>query len=329
MTQSKLYSALLKTQTEERARREADDRSGDAPLSREAEPLEGQALEVQPKKAGKRQAPPAEESDSVFVDDPLIETDYASPEADIPNWTSDFEEDRPGWPPAIYDSRVSLDMIYNPRPWTIEELKQRKIIYPGMSNRAILNAYREVRIKLRNLSGSRNFSVMLSSMSRRPGSVLTAYNLAASFAIDADSSALLVDCDPYQTDMQGLVSVPMAQGVTDYVSDWDMTVRDIIYPSGIDRLSVIPAGLLSSSAVELFSSVRMQELMEELVSRYPDRYIVINAPPFRVSTEARILERYAQHAVLAVPFGELTADEIMTAVESLDSGKFAGLIYQE
>lgn len=71
----------------------------------------------------------------------------------------------------------------------------------------------------------------------------------------------------------------MNLGVTDFVADKSLKVRDIIYPSGVDRLSVVPAGTQSASAVELFSAVRMRDLMGELRSRYPDRFLIINAPP--------------------------------------------------
>ncbi len=91
----------------------------------------------------------------------------------------------------------------------------------------------------------------------------------------------------------------------------------------------MPAGTIDVSVVELFSSGRMKTLMDELKQRYPDRYIVVNAPPFRVSTEARILVHYVDHAIMTVPFGEITAEDIASAIETFDTDKFAGLIYQE
>lgn len=252
----------------------------------------------------------------------------AEPQLREPSWTvnTDGAERRT---PTSFDSAASLAQINNPHPWTREELKARKIIYPGMPQKAILDAYREIRIQLRDKSGEANFSLMVSSLSRKDSSVLTAFNLAATFALDASTSALLVDCNPYDQHLHRLVSMPLGQGITDYVAHEGMPVKDIIYPSGIDRLSVVPAGHLSTSAVELFSAQRMKTLMSELKSRYPDRYIVIHAPSFRFSTEARILVRYADHALLTVPFGEITPEEVVSAVDALGSEKFSGLVYQE
>ncbi|WP_166268470.1 polysaccharide biosynthesis protein [Marinobacter caseinilyticus] len=232
-------------------------------------------------------------------------------------------------PPTLYDASVSLAQIENPRPWSREQLRERKILYPGMPNKAIMDAYREIRIKLRDQASDKRFTVMLSSLGGNMASTLTAYNLAASFALDAQTSALLIDCDPYDKELPNLVSTPMDYGVTDFVSDPSLSVKQILYPSGVDRLSIIPAGTQASSAVELFSATRMKDLMTELRGRYPDRCIVINAPPFRDSTEARILVRYADQVVFGVPFGQVNGEEIMDCVDALGLDKFSGLIFQE
>jgi len=231
--------------------------------------------------------------------------------------------------PTVYDSAVSLELIGNPDPWSREQLREKKIIYPGMPDKEVMDAYRELRIQLRSRHGEGNFAVMFSSLGQGRSSVATAYNLAAAFALDSHTSALLVDCDPYNNSLQNLVSAALGAGVTDFVADGSLKIRDILYASGVARLSVIPAGTQASSAVELFAAVRMRELISELKNRYPDRCIVINAPAFRNNTEARILERFADQVVMGVPFGEVTGDEIAEAVSLLETDKFAGLVFQE
>jgi Mrp family chromosome partitioning ATPase len=314
MDSNKLYNALLKTQERHRAERAAHAGSVEAD---DADVQEYVANDATPDVASARR--------ETTVEPARAERPYS--EQGI-NWTS-VEERREQKAPSIYDASVSLDLINNPRPWSLHELRERKIIYPGMANKSILDAFREVRIKLRDRAGAVNFSVMVSSLGRKDNSVLTAFNLAATFAMDAQSSALLVDCNPWNSDLGHLVSSPVHQGVTDFVADKSLKVKDIIYPSGVDRLSVVPAGTQSASAVELFSAVRMRDLMSELKSRYPDRFLIINAPPLKASTEANILVRYANQLVLSVPFGDVTPDDIVSSVETLGSEKFSGLIFQQ
>ncbi|MCH8499105.1 MAG: CpsD/CapB family tyrosine-protein kinase [Marinobacter sp.] len=244
------------------------------------------------------------------------------------HWTN-APKDTPDLPPTVYDPSVSLTQIANPRPLSRDQLRDRKIIYPGMPNKAILDAYREVRIQLRKKAGDKNFAVMVSSLGRNDSSCLTAFNLAVAFSLDAQTAALLVDCNPHGSDLEQLVSAHLSYGVTDYVADKNLKISDILYPSGIDRLSVIPSGTQASSAVELFSASRMRELMSELHDRYPDRCIIVNAPPFRESTESRILANYSDQVVFSVPFGQVTGDVVMECVEILGSDKFSGLVFQE
>lgn len=317
MDNNKLYNALLKTQERHRAERAAHSRTEEAEDVPDTGGREDVASDARAELSYLRREALEEK---VRDDRPFSEPG--------PNWTM-VEEHQEQHPPSVYDASISLDLINNPRPWTLDDLRERKIIYPGMANKAILDAFREVRIKLRDLAGAVNFSVLVSSLGKEDNSVLTAFNLATTFAMDAQSSALLVDCNPWDSDLEQLVSSPMNLGVTDFVADKSLKVRDIIYPSGVDRLSVVPAGTKSASAVELFSAVRMRDLMGELKSRYPDRFLIINAPPLKASTEAHILVRYANQAVLSVPFGEVTPDDIVSSVETLGSDKFSGLIFQQ
>lgn len=291
MDDNKLYNALLKSQEEQRQ-------------------LALKRGEAKPEENFRKERP------------------YAGSDRYKPNWVQ-IDSQPEEHPPTVYDASVSLGLIANPRPWTREQLRERKIIYPGMADKEVMDAYRELRIQLRNRAGEEGFALLFSSLGNQGGSLLTAFNLAAAFAMDSHTAALLVDCDPYHQELQPLVSTTLKAGVTDYVSDSACDVKDILYPSGVERLSVIPAGTQASSAVELFSSVRMRELMNELKGRYPDRCIIVNAPPFRTNTEARILERFCDQVVFSVPFGEVSGEEINESVDALDSGKFSGLVFQE
>ncbi|MDO7640346.1 MAG: hypothetical protein MUQ76_00180, partial [Reinekea forsetii] len=104
---------------------------------------------------------------------------------------------------------------------------------------------------------------------------------------------------------------------------------EIIYPSGIERVNVIPVGHSPSAAVELFSSHAMQNLIYELKNRYRDRVIVINAPPVLASSEARVLARYCDQCVLMVPYGQADMATIEDAITALGSTNLSGLVYRQ
>jgi len=208
-----------------------------------------------------------------------------------------------------------------------EELTEHKIIYPGMAQREVLNEFREIRTKLLQRSGQKNFSLMVSSVSVDGGASFTAINLAAAFAMDERRTALYIDCnlhDPYATK---LLPAEPEYGLTDYLENPELNIEDIIYASGIPRLRIIPAGATRDTAVEYFNSVRMEDLIRNLKQRYPDRFIILDLPAVNAGAEARILAQLCDYAVLVVPFGRVTTGQVLSGIDAVGRERFAGLIF--
>ena len=71
----------------------------------------------------------------------------------------------------------------------------------------------------------------------------------------------------------------------------------------------------------------MKQFVEELQSRYTDRYVILDAPPVGNTADARILADLCDFVIIVVPYGMVTVDQIKTAIESVPSDKLIGLIY--
>jgi protein-tyrosine kinase len=223
--------------------------------------------------------------------------------------------------------REQIKNMTLPQLWTQDELYERKVVFTGMRQRDVLNAYREVRIRLLQRSQSDNMVVLVSSVVGNVESANFSFNLAATFALDQHKTALFVDCNPYSNNTDKYVVTDIDAGLTQYLNDYTVPLKKIIYPSGLERLRVIPSGGSSESAAEFFNSKRMEVFVAEIKSRYPDRFIVLDAPSVHYSTEARILARYCDHALLVVPFGVAVTDEVLAAVDAVGKEKFAGLVF--
>lgn len=210
-----------------------------------------------------------------------------------------------------------------------DELSERKIIYPGMRQREVLNSFREIRTRLLQQLGTKNFTLLVSSVGTTTSSSHTAINIAAAIALDERMTALYVDCNLYSPFAPKLLPTEPEYGLTDYLDNPAVGVEEIIYASGIPRLRVVPPGRPHETAVEYFSSPRMRNLVEALKTRYPDRFIIMDVPPVSVTTEARILAQLCDAAVLVVPFGEVTQSQVLAGVDAVGRERFAGLIFNE
>jgi len=217
--------------------------------------------------------------------------------------------------------------IPTPTLWSHEELYDKKVIFAGMRQRNLLNAFREVRIRLLQKSKTDNMVVLVTSVARTGSSSAFSFNLAATFALDHYKTALYVDCNPYESNIDKYIVGNVQYGLTQYLSDNSKALEDIIYPSGIERLRIIPSGQGSESAAEIFNSKKMQSFINEIKSRYPDRFIVLDAPSVQQSTEARILSKFCDYTLLVVPFGKAVTDEVLAAVDAVGKEKFAGMVF--
>lgn len=218
----------------------------------------------------------------------------------------------------------NMDM---PVLWSQDELYEKKIVFTGMRQREVLNAFREVRIRLLQRHHSDNMVVMVSSVAPSVCSSYFSFNLAATFALDPHKTALYVDCNPYNSDINQYIEGTVSEGLAGYLADYTIPLKSIIYPTGVERLRVIPSGGSPESAAEFFNSKRMEVFVTEIKSRYPDRFIVLDAPSIQQSTEARILSRYCDHALVLVPFGRVVTEEVLSAVDAVGKEKFAGVVF--
>jgi len=116
------------------------------------------------------------------------------------------------------------------------------------------------------------------------GKTTTAINLAAALALDG-RNVLLVDCDAQGNATSGLGQKgKRAPGGTIYeaLTGNDVNVRDFILPTGIDRLSLIPATRdLSGAEIELITIDDRERRLKNLLAQLGDEYdfVIIDSPP--------------------------------------------------
>lgn len=230
--------------------------------------------------------------------------------------------------PNRADTARSLALMDEPKALTPRELEERRVIHRNDSVREQADAFRELRTRLLALGGERNFVTLVAPISHGCGGSFVARNLAAAFAFDDSKSALLVDCDALHPSQHAALRVETAHGgLIDYLDERQPDLGSILYSTGIPRLQLIPSGSQREITGEAFSSLRMRMLVDSLHSRYPDRYLVLDAPPVLGSPDARILSGLADLVVLVAGYGKATPEQIDKAVASFAPEKLAGVVF--
>ena len=114
------------------------------------------------------------------------------------------------------------------------------------------------------------------------GKTTTAVNLAAGLAV-AQRRTLLIDIDPQGSATSGMGVRDLGERPTTYdIIMGERAVRDVVLPSQIEHLHVLPAHRdLVGSEVELVSTLareyRLKEALESIRSEY--EFLIIDCPP--------------------------------------------------
>ena len=243
---------------------------------------------------------------------------------------TDLEQTSPLIPKGDSDSSRSasaIDKMGEVDHFSYEDMDKLKLIYPGMSSPKVLNIFRELRTQLVQSRKQDNFICMVSSVCHKAGVSYIASNLATVFALDKAKTSLLIDANLYAPNIERLIIGDAATGITDYLSNPDLNVKDVVYATGVPRMRAIPIGGNSEAAAEYFSSRKMNSFVEEIRSRYSDRYIFIDAPAVTESSEARILADIADLVILVVPHGRVTHDQVQAGIDIVGPEKLSGLVY--
>jgi len=213
-------------------------------------------------------------------------------------------------------------------PLDATQLEGRRLIHRDESVRRQSDAFREIRTRLLGLADGQNFVTLLVAVSPRSGSSFVARNLAAAFAFDETKTSLLIDCNlRYPGQHKALGVNPASGGLIDFLESPERGIRSMIYPTGIPRMRLIPAGKARENGGEYFSSVPMQAALESLRGRYPDRYIFLDGPAIAGSPDARILSDLADFVVVVAGYGRDTPKAISQATANFDPGKLAGVVF--
>lgn len=219
-----------------------------------------------------------------------------------------------------------ITRMQEPRRLTPDDLDERRIIYPDSPDRKTVNRFRDLRTRLLEISGGNNFTLVVTGATSSAGSSFMALNLAASFAFDQAKTALLIDCNLREPTLHSMLDILPESGLTDFLEDPDYDIARVIYPTGIPRLRLIPAGSRRESPSEFFTSFRMKQFLQAVRRRYPDRYIILDTGSISETPDARILTELCDYAMLVVPHGRVTTGQVEEASRALHGDKFVGAV---
>ena len=168
-------------------------------------------------------------------------------------------------------------------------------------------------------------TILVTSTMAGEGKSLIAINLAITIAIDLHSHALLVDCDLRNPALTRFFGLQAEKGLSDYLLG-AAGIPDLMIKSSVDKLSILSGGRIQENPVELIGSNKMKAFVQDLKSRYEDRYIILDSSPLLATTEPSVLAEMVDGILLVVKSGDTPRESIQQALKLIKKEKILGVV---
>jgi len=169
-------------------------------------------------------------------------------------------------------------------------------------------------------------SMLVTSTFPAEGKSYVAANLAATLALSIDEYVLLIDTDLRRPRLHRMFGYSKVQGLHEYLVG-GCKLEELVLKSGIDKLSILPAGKPPRNPTELLSSSMMVKFLDEVKERYQDRFVIIDSPPSNVATEGKFLAQYVDGIIFVVMANKTPRKDIEKAIDNLGRDKILGIVF--
>lgn len=172
------------------------------------------------------------------------------------------------------------------------------IVVSQGSRTPISEQFRALRTNLSFFLKGNEKSILLTSSMSGEGKSFISLNLATVLAISG-KKVIVLEMDLRKPNLSNKLNLRNDFGFTNYIVSPELTVDSVVKPSGThENLFILSSGNIPPNPTEIILNDRMDILMKELNEKFD--YIIIDAPPIGMVTDAQLLSKYADLTIYVV-----------------------------
>jgi len=195
----------------------------------------------------------------------------------------------------------------------VDALKEIELLPQTKPRHAISEAYRSLRTALLLSSAQQLRVVALTSAHSGEGKTATAANLAVVMA-QLGRQVLLIDADLRKPRMHRVFNLSNREGLVHCLTG-GQPLEQLIQPTGVNGLFLLPSGTIPPNPSELLASDRMRELLEIAQRRFD--LVIVDTPPLLAVTDAAVLGSMVDGVVLCLHAGRVQRGEARASSDRL------------
>ena len=187
--------------------------------------------------------------------------------------------------------------------------------------------YRSLRTQILHKAQKRKLqSIVVVSAGPSEGKSVTALNLSWLFAQTDGVRALVIDSDLRLPSLAGYLGIESKKGLSDVLTG-ELSLKEAIVQLEPAGLYVLPGGTARSDVAELLSGPKFAEILEEARGFFD--YVIIDAPPLGIFTDAAVLINLADGALLVVRANQTSYKDIDRILDTLPRERILGTVLNQ
>lgn len=187
--------------------------------------------------------------------------------------------------------------------------------------------YRNLRTQILHKSKKRKLqAIVISSVGPSEGKSVTALNLSWLFARADGVRVLIIDSDLRRPSLAGYLGIETGSGLSEVLTG-GASLKDSIVRLDPAGLYLLPGGEARSDVAELISGPRFSEILKESRSYFD--FIIIDAPPLGIFTDASLLINQADGAMLVIRANHTKYKDVDRILDSLPRERMLGTVLNQ
>lgn len=175
-------------------------------------------------------------------------------------------------------------------------------------------AFRALRTSIQfGAKSNKSKIIAVTSALSEEGKSVVASNLAIALA-QLGRKVLLIDADLRKSCQQEIFAVNSQRGLSSVLSE-RLSVADVIVPTSVPQLDLLPSGPRSSNPVDLLNNGYFDDLLDDLGAEYDS--IVIDSPAVLPVADARIIAALSDTVLLVLQAERSTPRDCLAARDQL------------
>jgi capsular exopolysaccharide synthesis family protein len=194
-------------------------------------------------------------------------------------------------------------------------------------NSSYCEEYRSLRTHVLHKSQRQKLqSIVVASVNPSEGKSVTAINLSWLLAQTDGVRCLIIDSDLRMPSLADYLGIETDKGLSDILTG-ETTLKEAIVRLEPSGLHMLPGGDARTDVAELISGPKFKEILREAREMFD--YVIIDAPPLGIFTDATVLINHADGAMLVVRANRTKYNSLERVLEQLPKERMLGVVLNQ